>query len=89
MLGPLNDRVSQFLEADGRIKTIRDGRWLRTRREWVEQYVAAKTIKPSDSEVILAPRLRGKRHVNVGVKFKKGGMGHQFLQERAKRDRSR
>lgn len=47
---------------DGRIKTIRDGRWLRTRREWVEQYVAAKTIKPSDPEVFEVPRQRG-RHV--------------------------
>lgn len=68
---------------DGRIKTIRDGRWLRTRREWVEQYVAAKTIKPPDPEVVELPRPRGKRHVNVGIKFKKGSLGHQFLQERA------
>jgi len=44
---------------DGRIRTIRDGRWLRTRREWVEQYVAATTINPPDREV-------------VGVKLKKG-----------------
>jgi len=33
---------------DGRIRTVKDGRWLRTRRKWVEQYVAAKTIKPPD-----------------------------------------
>lgn len=69
---------------DGRIKTIRDGRWLRTRREWVEQYVATKTLKPPDPELVEAPRPRGKRHVNVGIKFKKGSVGYQFLQERAK-----
>lgn len=68
---------------DGRIKTIRDGRWLRSRREWVEYYVAAKTIKPPDPEVIELPRPRGRRHVNVGIKLKKGGMGYQFLKERA------
>jgi len=48
---------------DGRIRTIRDGRWLRTRREWVEQYVAAKTIKPPDPDVFELPRPRGRRHV--------------------------
>jgi hypothetical protein len=69
---------------DGRIKTIRDGRWLRTCREWVEQYVAAITIKPPDPDVVEVPRPRGKRHVNVGIKFKKGGVGYQFLQDRVK-----
>lgn len=67
---------------DGRIKTIRDGRWLRTRREWVEQYVAAKTIKPPDPDVVEVPRPRGKRHVNVGIKFKKGGLAYEFLRSR-------
>ena len=41
---------------DGRIKAIRDGRWLRTRREWIEQYVASKTIKPPDVGVIEFPQ---------------------------------
>ena len=68
---------------DGRIRTIKDGRWLRTRREWVKQYVATKTIKPPDPEVVELPRPRGKRHVNVGMTLKKGGLGYQFLQERA------
>ena len=65
---------------DGRIKTIKDGRWLWTRREWVEQYVAAKTIKPPHPEVVELARPRGRRHVNVGIKLRKGGMGRQFLQ---------
>jgi hypothetical protein len=25
---------------NGRIRTIKDGRWLRTRREWIEAYIA-------------------------------------------------
>lgn len=60
---------------DGRIRTIRDGRWLRTRREWVEQYIAAKTIEPPDSEVVEIPRPRGRRHVNAGIKLKRAGWG--------------
>ena len=35
---------------DGRIRTIRDGRWLRTRREWIEAYIAEKTIKAANDE---------------------------------------
>jgi excisionase family DNA binding protein len=74
---------------DGRIKTIKNGRWLRTRREWVEQYVAAKTIKPPDPELVQIPRPRGGRHINRGVKLKKGGAGYRFLKERAENARKR
>jgi hypothetical protein len=35
---------------DGRIRAIRDGRWLRTRREWIEAYIAEKTIKAARDE---------------------------------------
>ena len=34
-------------------------------------------------EVIELPRPRGRRHVNQGIKLDKGGMGYQFLKERA------
>ena len=74
---------------DGRIRTVKDGRWLRTRREWVEQYVAAKTIKPPDPEVVELPRPRGSRHINRGIKLKKGGAGYRFLKERAENARRR
>ena len=57
--------------------------WLRTRREWVEQYVPTKTIKPPHPEVVELPPPRGGRHVNAGIKLKNGGMGNEFLQERA------
>lgn len=38
---------------DGRIQAIRDGRWLRTRREWVEEYVTKKLVQapPSTPEI--------------------------------------
>lgn len=66
---------------DGRIRAIRDGRWLRTRRRWVEEYVAVKTIKPAGDEpgvytVPKPPRPR-QRH----VKLKKGDAGYRFLEK--------
>lgn len=66
---------------DGRIRAIRDGRWLRTRREWVEEYVAEKTIKAasSDPDVYTVPKPRRREgHIT----FKKGSIGEQFLRER-------
>jgi hypothetical protein len=67
---------------DGRIRTIRDGRWLRTRREWIEAYIAEKTIKAVNSEpdVYTVPNLPRKRQGHI--KLKKGGIGEQFLMER-------
>lgn len=70
---------------DGRIRTIKDGRWLRTRREWVEAYVATKTIKPLPEDRIPIKAIRGRRKVDTGITLKKGGMGHKFLTERQKR----
>jgi len=75
---------------DGRIRTIRDGRWLRTRREWIEAYIAEKTIKAARDEpgVYTVPNPRKRRHVQF--KFKKGSIGEQFLREReenAKKDK--
>jgi excisionase family DNA binding protein len=72
---------------DGRIKTIKDGRWLRTSREWVEQYVAAKTIQQPDPEVVEIPRPRGRRDASAGFKLKKNGAGYRFLKERAENAR--
>ncbi|MFO0926143.1 MAG: hypothetical protein U0736_03770 [Gemmataceae bacterium] len=65
---------------DGRIRAIRDGRWLRTRRQWVEDYVASKTIKPAGDEpgVYTVPKPRRR----VGhVKLKKGDAGYRFLEK--------
>jgi len=67
---------------DGRIRAIRDGRWLRTRRQWIEEYVAEKTIKAANSEpdVYTVPNPPKRRQGRI--KFKKGSIGEQFLRER-------
>ena len=65
---------------DGRIRTIRDGRWLRTCREWIEAYIAEKTIKANDEPGIYTvpdPPRRRKGH----IKLKKGGAGYRFLEK--------
>jgi excisionase family DNA binding protein len=69
---------------DGRIRTIRDGRWLRIRREWIEAYIAEKTIKANDEPGIYTvpdPPRRRQGH----IKLKKGGAGYRFL-ERLRED---
>ena len=66
---------------DGRIRTIRDGRWLRTRREWIEAYIAEKTIKAAKNEpgmyTVPDPPRRRQGH----IKFKKGDAGYRFLEK--------
>ena len=68
---------------DGRIKAVKDGRWFRTRREWVEEYITLKTVQPAQAvpgvhTVVRPPKRRSQGTVTVG------GIGHQFLQERTK-----
>jgi len=66
---------------DGRIRTIKDGRWLRTRREWIEAYIAEKTIKATRDEpgmyTMPDPPKRRQGH----IKLKKGGAGYRFLEK--------
>jgi excisionase family DNA binding protein len=66
---------------DGRIRAIRDGRWLRTRRQWIEEYVAEKTIKAanSDPDVYTVPNPPRRRQGHI--KLKKGGAGYRFLEK--------
>ena len=66
---------------DGRIKTIKNRRCLRTCREWVEQYVAAKTVKPPAPEVVELALVKGRQYVYV--KLRKGGMGYECLRSPA------
>jgi excisionase family DNA binding protein len=64
---------------DGRIRAVKDGRWLRTRREWVEEYIAGKTIQPPQTVPGVLPIPRPpKRRPQATVK--KGGFGHRFLE---------
>jgi excisionase family DNA binding protein len=51
---------------DGRIKAIKDGRWLRTRRTWVEQYVGEKTVKPVANDMVATPASPGCRSRDCG-----------------------
>jgi excisionase family DNA binding protein len=69
---------------DGRIRAIKDGRWLRTCRTWVQEYITKKTVKPIEEEMVPVPAPRGRRHVNGGIKLKKGGIGWRFLDRLSK-----
>lgn len=57
---------------DGRIRAVKDGRRLRTRREWVEEYIARNTVHgvQDDPDVHSAPVPKRKRPCQF--KFKKG-----------------
>ena len=68
---------------DGRIRAVKDGRWLRTRREWVEEYIALKTVQASrdNPDVHSVPRPR-KRPTKGTVTV--SGIGLDFLREGAK-----
>ncbi len=66
---------------DGRIRTIRDGRWLRTRREWIEAYIAEKTIKAANSEPGMFTVPNPPRRRLGHIKLKKGGTGYRFLEK--------
>jgi hypothetical protein len=66
---------------DGRIHAIKDGRHCRSRRDWVEEYVAAATVRPPQKEAAsVASPSRKKRATTV----KAGGTAREFLRERQK-----
>lgn len=66
---------------DGRIKAVKDGRWLRTRREWVEEYMARYTVQGVEDgpDVHTVPVPRRKRPCQF--KFKKGDAAYRFLKK--------
>ncbi len=66
---------------DGRIRAIRDGRWLRTRPQWVEEYIAEKTIKAARDEPEAYTVPDPPRRRQGQFKFKKGGAGYRFLEK--------
>lgn len=68
---------------------VRDGRWLRTCRNWVDEYIATKTVKPVEPNVVPVPVPKLKRQIDAGIKVKKSGIAWRFLQERAKQDQGR
>jgi excisionase family DNA binding protein len=64
---------------DGRIRAVKDGRWCRSRREWVEEYVRKQTVGPELPQAAV-PVPVPKRRTAVSVKA--NGVAHRFLQNR-------
>jgi len=64
---------------DGRIRAVKDGRWCRSRREWVEEYIEKQTVRPESPQVEIPVHVPKRRTV-VSVKAK--GVAHRFLQNR-------
>ncbi len=66
---------------DGRIRAVKDGRWLRTRREWVEEYMARYTVQgvQDGPDVHTVPVPRRKRPCQF--QFKKGDAAYRFLKK--------
>jgi hypothetical protein len=65
---------------EGRLKSIKDGRLLRSRREWVEEYLSAQLVnkpKPQPDEI----KVRRPKAKLVG-EFTKGGIAYEFLRSR-------
>lgn len=66
---------------DGRIRAVKDGRWLRSRREWIDQYLEGKVVEPPNKgEVVVTGPSRKKRAAAIEV----GGTALEFLRERQK-----
>jgi excisionase family DNA binding protein len=70
---------------DGRIRTVKEGRWLRSRREWVEEYITKHTVTPMGSDPQIASVVVPPPKRKSGVRLKPGGAGLQFLQKRKKK----
>jgi excisionase family DNA binding protein len=65
---------------DGRIRSVKDGRWLRSRKEWVEEYLLKQVVKKPDQE---PGEVRAKRpKAKLVGEFKKGGLAYEFLRSR-------
>jgi hypothetical protein len=65
---------------DGRLKSIKDGRLLRSRKDWVEEYLLAKTVQKPEPQIAEVKVKRPK--VKLVGDFKKGGIAYEFLRSR-------
>jgi excisionase family DNA binding protein len=68
---------------EGRIRAVKDGRWMRTRPEWVEEYVARVTITPAETPATIHEVPVPSRR-KTPAKVKASGIGYRFLKNRAK-----
>jgi excisionase family DNA binding protein len=66
---------------EGRIKSVKDGRWHRTRREWVEEYIEQHAIY-TDPSLVQIPLATRRTRKTCGVK--PNSIAVQFLLERKK-----
>lgn len=62
----------------GQIRTVKEGRWLRSRRDWVEEYIERNSIYV-DPEKIHIPIVAGKKKKAATVK--PGSIAIDFLRE--------
>lgn len=66
---------------EGRIRAVKDGRWLRSRREWVEEYLEGKTVCPAGKDEVAVPARSRKRRAAT---MPAGGTALDFLRDRQK-----
>lgn len=71
---------ARTLMLDGRIKSVKTGRFLRSRKEWVEEFLISQIVKKPDPEPGEVRTRRPKAKL-VGH-FKKGGLAYEFLRSR-------
>jgi excisionase family DNA binding protein len=66
---------------DGRIRAVKDGRWCRSRRDWVDEYLERMTVRPPKQDEV-SPVLPSRRTRSAPVLS--GGIALDFLRERQK-----
>jgi excisionase family DNA binding protein len=68
---------------EGRIRAVKDGRWIRSRREWVEEYLETRTVRPEkgiSDHATETQRIRKSKTSTAAINPK--GAGAKFLRER-------
>ena len=84
-LGHLGDLLGHWRLRPRRLRA----RWLRTRRQWIEEYVAEKTIKAANSEPDVYTVPNPSRRRQGHIKLKKGGAGYRFLEKLREGDKKK
>jgi excisionase family DNA binding protein len=64
---------------DGRIRAVKDGRWCRSRQEWVEEYIEKQTVRPEPPPAEVPVQVPKRR---AAWSVKANGVAHRFLQNR-------
>lgn len=64
---------------DGRIRAIKDGRWIRSRKDWVDEYLAGINIAQQQTNEMKSCEILPKTKVTA---VKPNGVGLKFLRAR-------